>query len=86
LRPVCVKYPLAVAAALTEFLLVKAKIDIATRARAINVIPINIFFDFFICYISPKVWFHPRQNDLHSLPMNWIKSHFAVISVSAGFA
>jgi hypothetical protein len=36
------------AAALTECLPIRTKADIAAKASARNVIPINVFFDFFM--------------------------------------
>jgi hypothetical protein len=42
-------------AALTECLPVRTKVDIAAKAIARNVIPINLFFDFFMLCTSPEV-------------------------------
>jgi hypothetical protein len=44
------------AAALTECLPVRTKADIATKANARKVIPINVIFDFFMLFISPDVF------------------------------
>jgi hypothetical protein len=47
---------LDVAAALTECLPIRTKADIAAKAIARNVIPINFFFDFFMLCNSPEVF------------------------------
>jgi len=43
-------------AALTEYLPIRTKADIADKANARNVIPINVFFDFFMLCVSPEVF------------------------------
>jgi hypothetical protein len=43
-------------AALTECLPVRTKADMAAKANARNVIPINFFFDFFMSCVPPEVF------------------------------
>jgi hypothetical protein len=51
------------AAALTEFLPVRTKADMADKASARKVIPINVFFDFFMLCDPPKVFRTINQSD-----------------------
>jgi hypothetical protein len=43
-------------AALTECLPIRTKADVAAKASARNVIPINVFFDFFMWCAPPEVF------------------------------
>jgi hypothetical protein len=53
--PCAVALALETVAALTECLPIRTKADIAAKASARNVIPMNVFFDFFMFYISPEM-------------------------------
>jgi hypothetical protein len=50
-------------AALTECLPVRTKADMAAKAIARKVIPINVFFDFFMLCDPPKVFRTINQSD-----------------------
>jgi hypothetical protein len=51
------------AAALTECLPIRTKADIAAKAIARKVIPINVFFDFFMLCAPPEVFRTINQSD-----------------------
>jgi hypothetical protein len=54
--PCAVALALDTVAALTECLPIRTKADMVARANARNVIPINVFFDFFMLCASPEVF------------------------------
>jgi hypothetical protein len=54
--PCAVVLALDAVAALTECLPIRTKADIAAKASARNVIPINFLFDFFMLCTSPEVF------------------------------
>jgi len=53
--PCAVALALDAVDALTERLPIRTKVDIAAKASARNVIPIDVFFDFFMLCTSPEV-------------------------------